>query len=227
MRDILVRVAQCMMFSLIVLQASAQQEGFILSGQVLDASTRTPVSIVSLQNGEKLILANAKGEFQIRVKVGDHLLISHTAYKPAVHVVEQNMGSFVEILLEERVVELSEVEVNAFISEERFKREVLMAVPKYDYEHKVAERNLQMVKQIVPLGYAPEVNPYGLFKDATSVNEVSFFSTNPSMGLLKALKQIGQKRTFTPPPSPVIPSEGHVYEFWVRSRKNRLRDNQD
>src|SRR5690554_3870392 len=205
----------------------AQQESFILSGRILDANTRAPISIVSLQNGKTLILANARGEFQLKVKPGDHLVISHTAYKPAVYIVEAGEDSPLEILLEEKVVELSEVEVNAFISEERFKREVLMAVPKYDYEHKVAERNLQMVKQIVPLGYAPEVNPYGLFKDATSVNEVSFFSTNPSMGLLKALKQIGQKRTFTPPPSPVIPSEGHVYEFWVRSRKNRLRDNQD
>src|SRR5690606_3585253 len=112
----------------------------------------------------------------------------------------------VEVLLEERVVELSEVEVNAFISEERFKREVLMAVPKYEYENKLVERNRQMIRQIVPLGYAPETSPYGLFKDAKSVDEVRFFSTNPSMGLLKALKQIGQKRTFTPPPSPVRPS---------------------
>src|SRR5690554_2173817 len=118
----------------------AQQDHFILSGQVLDATTRGPITIVGVQNGETFILANAKGEFQIKVKDGDHLLISHTAYKPAVHVVDRSMGSSVEIFLEERVVELSEVEVNAFVSEERFKRGILMAVPKYEYENKLVER---------------------------------------------------------------------------------------
>ena len=59
------------------------------------------------------------------------------------------------------MVELSEVEVSSFISEGQFKEEVLKAVPKYDYEYKVTARNVQMVKQIVPLGYTPDLKPYG------------------------------------------------------------------
>ena len=209
------------------LDGLAQQDAFILSGKILDATSRQPISIASLQNGRELILTNVKGEFQIKVKPGDLILISHTAYQPAVYTVETAIDSSLEILLEEKVVNLSEVEVRSHLSEERFKQEVLSAVPKYEYENKLAERNRQMIRQIVPLGYAPESNPYGLFKDAKSISEVSFFSTNPSMGLLKALKQIGQKRTFKPPPSPIRPSREPVYKFGVRNSESKILNNQE
>lgn len=226
MRDVLIRAGQVFMFSLLVLQASAQQEGFLLSGRVLDAQSKEPVSIASLQDGRELVLTNVKGEFKVKVKPGDRLLVSHTAYEPISYVVEAGSSS-IEILLVEKMVELSEVEVSSFISEGQFKEEVLNAVPKYDYEHKVAARNMQMVNQIVPLGYAPDFNPYGLFKDATSVDEVSLFSTNPSMGLLKALKQMGQRRTFKPPPSPMRPSGEPVHGFGIHKRKNGTLYNQE
>src|SRR5690606_6219706 len=134
--------------------------------------------------------------FKISVNPGDHLVISHIAYQSAIHVVRSGLGSPLEILLEEKVVDLSEVEVNAFISEERFKQEILLAVPKYDYHYKQADRNLQMIKKIDPLDYAYDFSSYNtLFKNAKSINEVSFFSSNPSVGLLKAIRQIGSRKT--------------------------------
>jgi len=182
----------------------AQQGNVVLSGRVLDGKSRLPVSIASLKNGKQLVITGAKGEFTISVKPGDHLLISHIAYKPTVYIVGTGMA-FLEILLEEKVVDLSEVEVNALISEERFKYEILLAVPKFDDKNKLAARNLLMIRQIVPISYAYDFNSYNtVFKNGKNVNEVSFFSSNPSVGLLKAIRQIGNRKTVKDiPPLPI------------------------
>jgi hypothetical protein len=173
----------------------AQPEDVILSGRVLDGKSRLPISIASIKNGQQLVLTDAIGEFTIIAQPGDHLLISHVAYEPRVYVVGTGMV-FLEISLEEKVVDLTEVAVNAFISEERFKNEVLLAVSKHDYENKLIARNLHMIRQIVPLGYAYDFTSYNTFlKKTKNVHEVSFFSSSPSVGILKAIRQIGSRKT--------------------------------
>jgi hypothetical protein len=175
----------------------AQQEGFILSGRVLDAQSKEPVSIASLQNGRELILTNVKGEFKIQTSRGDRLLISHTAYQPKIYIVNGNETSVIEILLEEKLVDLFEVEVSPFPTEEAFKQEVMEAVPRYHYERSLMLRNQSMAKQIVPLGY--DYSSY--FKHVKSVNEISFISNNGALGLLKAIRDLKRKEFRSPPPS--------------------------
>lgn len=197
MGDFYKELACVVIFLLIVLQASAQQERFFLSGRVLDAQSKEPVSIASLQNGRELILTNVKGEFKIQTSSGDRLLISHTAYRPQIYVVEGKESSVIEIFLEEKMVDLFEVEVSPFPTEEAFKQEVLKEVPEYEYENKVMIRNQYMVKQIVPLGY--DYTSY--FKHVKSVNDISFFSNNSAVGLLKAIRDLKRKEFRSPPPS--------------------------
>jgi len=184
-------------FMLIVVQASAQQDGVVLSGRVLDAHSKEPVSIASLQNGRELILTNVKGEFKIQTSRGDRLLISHTAYRPQIYVVEGRDSSVVEIFLEEKMVDLFEVEVSPFPTEEAFKQKVLEEVPTYEYERKVMIRNQRMVKQIVPLGYAYS----SYFKHVKSVGDISIISNNGALGLLKAIRDLKRKEFRSPPPS--------------------------
>ena len=175
----------------------AQQEGFILSGRVLDNRTKEPISIASLQNGRELILTNVKGEFKIQTSRGDRLLISHTAYQPKIYIVDGNETAVIEILMEEKTVDLLEVEVSPFPTEEAFKQEVMEAVPRYHYENTVLLRNQSMAKQIVPLGY--DYNSY--FKHVKSVNEISFISNNGAVGLLKAIRDLKRKEFRSPSPS--------------------------
>jgi len=189
---------QVIMFMLIVVHAPAQQESFILSGRVLDSGTKEPISIASLQNGRELILTNVKGEFKIQTSRGDRLLISHTAYQPQIYVVEEKEGSVIEIFLEEKTVDLFEVEVSPFPTEEAFKQEVMEAVPRYHYENSVLLRNQSMAKQIVPLGY--EYSSY--FKHVKSVDNISFISNNGAVGLLKAIRDLKKKEFRSPSPSP-------------------------
>lgn len=196
MREVVAMTSLVIMFVLIVAQASAQQEGFLLSGRILDARSKEPVSIASLQNGRELILTNVKGEFKIQTSSGDRLLISHTAYQPQIYIVEGKESSVVEIFLEEKMVDLFEVEVSPFPTEEVFKQEVLKEVPPYEYERKVLIRNQHMVKQIVPLGY--EYTSY--FKHVKSIDNISFLSNNGAVGLLKAIRDLKKKEFRSPPP---------------------------
>ena len=198
MREVVAMTSQVIMFVLIVAQASAQQESFVLSGWVFDAQSKEPVSIASLQNGRELILTNVKGEFQILTRRGDRLLISHTAYQPAFYIVDTTSDAQVEILLKEKLVDLFEVEVSPFPTEEAFKQEVMEAVPRYHYENTVLLRNQSMAKQIVPLGY--DYNSY--FKHVKSVDNISFISNNGAVGLLKAIRDLKRKEFRSPPPSP-------------------------
>lgn len=196
MREVVAMTSQVIMFVLIVAQASAQQEGFLLSGRILDARSKEPISIASLQNGRELILTNVKGEFQIQAIRGDRLLISHTAYQPQIYIVEGKESSVVEIFLEEKTVDLFEVEVSPFPTEEAFKQKVLEEVPTYEYEQKVMIRNQHMVKQIVPLGY--DFSSY--FKHVKNAGDISIISNNGALGLLKAIRDLKRKEFRSLPP---------------------------
>lgn len=202
-------------FLLTVLQAPAQQDSFIMSGRVLDALTKEPVSIASLQNGRELILTNVKGEFKIQTRAGDRLLVSHTAYQPKIHVVDGKETSVIEIFLEEKLVDLFEVEVSPFPTEEAFKNELLNAVPRHDYRTSVVVRNQQMIKQIAPLAYDYKA----MLKHAKSINDVSFLSTHPSVGLLKAIRQL-KRRGFYSPPSPRRGPQEAWDPAWMRKKRN-------
>src|SRR5690606_17289189 len=186
---------QIIVLFLVTMEASAQQDSFLLSGRILDGGTKEPISIASLQNGRELILTNVKGEFTFRVRLGDHLLISHTAYQPKIYVVEAKNDAQVEILLKEKLVDLSEVEVSPFPTEDEFKQEMMKAVTHYQYERSVMLRNQDIAMKIVPLGY--DYSSY--FKHVKSVNEISFISNNGALGLLKAIRDLKRKDFRSPP----------------------------
>lgn len=215
MRVVLVTAVQAFVFSLFVFQAPAQHERILLSGRVLDAQSMEPVSIASLQNGRELILTNVKGEFKIQTRSGDRLLISHTAYEPKIYVVSGKEAPTIEILLEEKLVDLFEVEISPFVTEEAFKNEVLNAVPRHDYRTSVMVRNQQMMKQIVPLAYDYKA----MLKHAKSINDVSFLSTHPSVGLLKAIRQVKRRGFYSPPAPRRVPQEAWD-PAWMRKYRN-------
>src|SRR5690606_39212804 len=116
---------QIIVLFLVTMEASAQQDSFLLSGRILDGGTKEPISIASLQYGMELILLNVKWEFQCWVRLSDHLFISHTAYKPKIYMVEAKNDAKVEMLLKDKLVDLSEVDVTPLLTEDEFKQEMM------------------------------------------------------------------------------------------------------
>lgn len=194
-------------------------------GRVLDSNSKQPIAFASLKSGYQQSITDKEGAFKIKAKMGETIVISHIGFQAMLWKVGESTGTPIEIFLEEKVVELNEVEVNAFVSEERFKNEILNAVPKYDYENKLASRNLQLIKQVYQLGYFYDYSSYNtFFKNVKSVNEVSFFSSNPSVGILKAIRQMGLRKKLESSPFPNQPIKAPLHPFGVRKQERQLKN---
>ena len=188
---------------MIHLSAYSQEGNEVLKGIVVNAKTMEPIPWVSLKSRLQLTLTNQDGIFEIKVNKADIITLSHVGFEPRTWLVGDIPSKPVEIFLEENVVELGEVEVKAFLSEEHIKREILHTLPRYHYENNLAARNLQLIKEIYNLGYLYDYSSYdSYFRHSKSVNEVSFFSSNPSVGVFKAFRQVGARRNFNSPPFP-------------------------
>ena len=186
------------MILMVPLSAYTQEGNEVLKGIVVNAKSMEPIPWVSLKSSLQLTLSNQDGFFEIRVKKADLVALSHVGFQPRTWLVGDTLSKPVEIFLEENVVELGEVEVNAFLSEEQFKGEVIQSLPKYHYQNNLAARNLQLIKKVFHWGYFYDYASYNtFFKHSKSVSEVSFLSSNPSVGLFKAFRQAGSRRNFS------------------------------
>lgn len=179
------------------MHALSQQNEYMLTGRILDSKSLDPVSQVIIKSNHQASISDNKGAFEIRVGVGDSVVISHIGFKTLYWKVGEDGKAAVDILLEEEVIELSEVLVNAFIPEEVFKSEILHATPPLDYEYEVAFRNLQFIRQVYQFGYFYDYSSYDTFlKNTKNMGEISFFSNNSSLGIWGAIRRIGLSRKY-------------------------------
>lgn len=108
----------CLVFILLSL-FGATQEHLTLSGKIVSAETNEPLSFstISISGTSLGVVSNFLGEFEFlipREHAKDTLLISMLGYKPFTSPLSRmKNGSSLIIALEENIISLSEVEVNA------------------------------------------------------------------------------------------------------------------
>ena len=84
------------------LERTTEDVYFTIRGTVYDKKTYEPVPKVSVQvNGGKYTTSDGNGNFSVRARVGDELIITHNSFDPIYHIVESNDRIYIEVQPEE------------------------------------------------------------------------------------------------------------------------------
>ncbi|WP_215226526.1 carboxypeptidase-like regulatory domain-containing protein [Echinicola shivajiensis] len=168
----------------------AQETEVIIKGKVMDAKTGQGIPVVRISSSLERVSSNEQGGFTIKAKMGDQLSFVHLTYETA-HINVKGNDEDLEIVLAERVLELREFEVSDFPSEQAFKEAMMNSNLDHAKERKMLQNNLKTVMIAKDLTYQHDFSSYNtLLKNVNTGGGVTFFSTNPSHGLLGALKKI-------------------------------------
>jgi len=173
----------------------AQTEDVVIAGKVVDKITKQPIPVVRISSSVERVSTNEQGEFKIKAKEGDQLTFIHLSYQAITQVISSKSEKYQLIEMEERILEMVEFEVTNIPSEEAFKEAMMNASPSHIYERSSMQRNLINMMRIKDLAYKHDFSSYNtLLKNINTDGGVTFFSTNPSVGLVGALKKlIGNK----------------------------------
>lgn len=123
-------------FGLLSISLQAQQSGneVRLSGIVVDGSVSDPVPNATVKNisGNVTALADSTGFFSLYALPGDTIQFEAMLYKPGFYVVPKGVGgshfAVIEVL-EKDALELEEVTVTAFPTQQQFERAILEVDP--------------------------------------------------------------------------------------------------
>jgi len=174
----------------------AQEETFIFSGRLLDATTLQPITEAHLLGPQQQTTSDSKGYFQVRIKPHTKLTISHVGYESKVFDVGTSSGSIQHITLFPVTVELDAVTVGPLPDEAEFKQLILQAEVPVSQEEANLKQNMAYIRSIQHLGYFNDMNSYDMFlgriKDGGTV---SFLSNNPSLGILAMIRRLRQDKT--------------------------------
>lgn len=75
---------------------------FTIRGSVYDKETNTPIDKVNIQiNGGTYTTTDFNGKFSVKVKVGDELIVTHSAFTPVYYTIKSNERIYIEVEAED------------------------------------------------------------------------------------------------------------------------------
>ncbi|MBD8491032.1 carboxypeptidase-like regulatory domain-containing protein [Echinicola sp. CAU 1574] len=169
----------------------AQDDELLVKGKVVDAQTGKPIPVVRISSSIERVSTNDMGEFEIKTKEGDQLIFVHLTYLPKTIQIDENNTENLLVQMEERMLELQEFEVSEMPSEQVFKEAIMNANPAHAYERNAMKNNLNTIMIMKDLSYFHDFSSYNtMLKNVNTNGGVTFFSTNPSLGLIGALRKV-------------------------------------
>lgn len=186
------------------------QEHILWKGRVLALDSRSPIVGVHFRSSNQQGVSDKDGYFEIPVKRGDLVLISHVAFQSLEYSISRE-GLPREIFLTPGEQELGEVTVTSMPSEAELKQ-LLLKTPYAPSQIEVNLRqNISYMNTIYRLrNHHTDNSIDNVIKKLGSGNgEATFFSTNPSMGILGVIRSFRKQgpipfekpRDFHYPPS--------------------------
>ncbi|WKN33745.1 hypothetical protein PZB74_10450 [Porifericola rhodea] len=169
----------------------AQNEGRVIWGIVKELPTYQAVPIVNIQGGIKGAYTNVEGEFSLRVIEGDTLSVTHINYYPLRLILNEEDEDTIQIFLFARENTLKELVIRGLPSEEKFVNDLLEHRGQKTSQELLSEKNTSLAHAYFLIGYVPEMDGVDNHKwYVAGPRMVTFFSSGPSKGILRAFKNI-------------------------------------
>jgi len=186
------------------------QEHVMWKGRVLEKDSRNPIAGVHLRSSNQQGVSDQDGNFEIPIIRGEQVIVSHVGYQTLVFIIPTD-ASPKELFLIPSEQELGEVTVTSMPSETELKQLLLNT----NYIPSQMEVNLGYNISYMSTIYRLRNNhiengiDHMLKKISSGNGEATFFSTNPSMGILGVIKsfrkpgaiQFEKPREFHYPPA--------------------------
>jgi len=167
-----------------------------IHGVVTDAQTFKPIPYVYVFTSVDGTVTTFEGLFSIMAQNKDIINFSHIGYNQSAFQLASDLTDSVRVILIPRKRILDEVVIHDYPTLDFLKKQVLEIRVIPTVEEINAENNMVNSKMIYLSGYRPNMNDYDNYRAfMEGPQEVSFFSTNPSKGLLRDLKNFSKKRS--------------------------------
>lgn len=178
----------------------AQAELRKIRGVVKDAQSFEAVSIANISTALQGTYTDLDGHFVFTLKSNDTLHISHISYYPYEIVMEDMEQDTLQIFLMPRDHTLQEVVIRGLPSEEKFKRNMLRLKVKPTAEEVQAKTNTNFARYYFLSGYVPQMNSDDNHNwYVAGPQDVTFFSSGPSGGLVRALRNVDRSQRLLKP----------------------------
>lgn len=173
-----------------VLGSFLPKDDFIWKGTVIDSTTGNPIPGVHVLSYHRQGISDEEGRFEIEVKIGDKVTFTHIAYEPLIKIVDHDMANIVELALSE--TELDEYSLHSMPSEEQLKQLILNSPYIPSQIETSFNNNTGYIKNIYRLGNHHTQNSIDnvVRKFSAGNGEATFFSSNPSMGLIGVIRSL-------------------------------------
>lgn len=172
-------------------QRTYEKETFYTYGLVKDAETLQPISAVHIFNGKFGNYTDQEGAFTIQTGPQDTIIFSHVSYERYFLSAQAMIADTVFIFLQQKTNMLPGVNVFALPGEEKLRSEILQLQIAPSIEEVYAKNNIGYAHKLYLMEVVPEMNSEDNYKYYfNSHRDVSLFSSNPSKGLVKAIRNV-------------------------------------
>jgi len=180
-----------LLFIVFASEGVAAQEYVIWKGRVVDLDSQTPVVGVHFRSSRQQGISDHLGYFEIAVKKGELVTVSHIAYRSIEYTVLTDALPRL-LFLSPGEQELGEVTVSSMPSEAEFKQ-ILISSPYIPSQMEVHLRqNLSYMLTIHRLNNNHVLNSIDHMRQKISKGngEVNLFSFNPSLGIMGVIRSL-------------------------------------
>ncbi len=183
----------CLLYSLSSFLPVQSQN--IVHGTIIDSISSIPISNVYVQTRHSATVSDADGNFSLVVSPGDTLHFSHISYyDSAISVNYKTHDSKIKtlkIFLRQKIRLLNEVKIYSYLSEWAFKQKIIETIPQPSREEEIAAINSKIISYLARYAPTSPMDANDNFVDYMKGPQgVVIFSSDPSKGLIRALKNI-------------------------------------
>jgi hypothetical protein len=166
----------------------------IIYGVVTDSQTTEPIPYVYVETSSQATVTNHLGMFSIYAGEKEVIVISHVAYHQLSLSVKSAINDSINVAISPKDKVLKEVVITEFRDLDLLKKEILELEIAPIIEEVNAERNIENSKVMYRMGYKPPMSSYDNYRSfMKGPLPVTFFSSDPSKGLIRAIKNMNQR----------------------------------
>jgi hypothetical protein len=171
------------------------RETVLLQATVVDSVTNAAITDVHIFAEKFGVISDLDGRFEMRIRAGDTILLSHTSYKKSYYVADPLMP-VVSIRLAPRVRVLKEVQIFPFPTEAEFKQQLLITVPAVSREVAMASENSERMRDMGRFAPMTKTNADLFFESLQGPQDFTLLSSNPSRGISGFIKSVRRPQKY-------------------------------
>lgn len=178
-----------LLFSLFLLLFQSNTDEIVWKARLVDAVTGEPIAFAHILYKKGQALSDLEGNFVLHLEDAGTVIIRHVGYETL--ELELDLKSLPTIIrLKARVIQLAEIEIRPYPTEEDFKRMLLDNTFTPSQMHQNLQNNVNYMKSIRNLAKHYDMSSYNSFLSRVRQEGGATFFTSTGGGLIQAFRDL-------------------------------------